>query len=93
MDYIALFWATKTVMSSQALCYLVPDHMVAADSSQSMMASPFAAQQAAPAPVQDFNKLFKAERDNLEFAEGIYNWSGNDVENRVLRRYGRLSPR
>lgn len=57
-----------------------------------MMASPFATQQGGPTPGQDFNKLFKAERDNLEFAEGIYNWSGDNVENRVLRRYGKLPP-
>ena len=69
---------------------LVTNVITAADSSQAMMTSPFAAQQAVPTPVQDFNKLFKAERDNLEFSEGIYNWSGYDVENRVLRRYGKL---
>jgi ER membrane protein complex subunit 3 len=54
-----------------------------------MSASPFANMGAAPG-VQDFNKLFKAERDNLEFAEGIYSWVGKDVEDRVLRKYGKL---
>lgn len=41
---------------------------------------------------QDFSKLFKAERDNLEFSEGLHNWVGKDVENRVLRKYGKLAP-
>ncbi|KAF8735032.1 hypothetical protein AX14_002846 [Amanita brunnescens Koide BX004] len=89
----SLSWYFLNFFGLNGLYRLILGNENAADSSQSMMASPFAAQQAAPAPVQDFNKLFKAERDNLEFAEGIYNWSGNDVENRVLRRYGRLSPR
>jgi hypothetical protein len=62
---------------------------VAADSSRDMTASPFAAAPAAGA--QDFNKLFKAERDNLEFSEGLYSWVGEGVEDRVLRRYGKLS--
>ncbi len=77
-------------VKSRTRADLVTNVIAAADSSQSMMTSPFAAQQAGPTPVQDFNKLFKAERDNLEFSEGMYNWSGHDVENRVLRRYGKL---
>jgi len=62
---------------------------------QSSMAamSPLAGAGAAAAgPVQDFPKLFKAEKDNLEFSEGLYNWVGTDVENRVLRKYGKLAP-
>jgi hypothetical protein len=55
-----------------------------------MTASPFAAQQAAPGAAQDFNKLFKAEKDNLEFSEGLYSWVGEGVEDRVLRRYGKI---
>lgn len=39
--------------------------------------------------VQDFNKLYKAERDNLEFSEGLYSWVANDVEARILKKYGR----
>lgn len=58
-----------------------------------MTASPFAtAGAAAPGQPQDYNKLFKAEKDNLDFAEGLYSWIGKDVEDRVLRRYGKLSP-
>jgi len=39
---------------------------------------------------QDFNKLLKAERDHLEFAEGVHKWIGDDIETRILKRYGRL---
>jgi hypothetical protein len=55
-----------------------------------MTTSPLASAAATPGQAQDYNKLFKAERDNLEFAEGLYSWVGMDVENRVLRKYGRL---
>lgn len=62
----------------------------AADSSRDMTASPFAAAGAAPGQPQDFAKLFKAEQDNLAFSEGLYSWVGKDVEDRVLRKYGKL---
>lgn len=55
-----------------------------------MTASPFAAV-AAPGQPQDFNKLFKAERDNLEFSEGLYEWAAKDVEDRILRKYGKIA--
>lgn len=64
---------------------------LAADSSRDMNASPFAAAGAGqPAQPQDFNKLLKAERDNLEFSEGLYSWAAKDVENKILRKYGKL---
>jgi hypothetical protein len=63
---------------------------LAADSSRDMTASPFAVGASAPAGPQDYNKLFKAEIDNLEFAQGLYNWVGNGVEDRVLKRYDKL---
>ena len=63
---------------------------IAADATQTMMASPFAATNTAqPGQPQDFNKLFKAEQDNLEFSEGLYTWVAQDVETRILRKYGR----
>ncbi|TFY83820.1 hypothetical protein EWM64_g203 [Hericium alpestre] len=61
-----------------------------ADSSRDMTASPFAVTQQQPGGPQDYNKLFKAECDNLEFSEGLHNWIGNDVEMRILRKYGRV---
>jgi hypothetical protein len=64
--------------------------VIAADSSRDMNAMPFG-NTGQPGQPQDFNKLFKAERDNLEFSEGLYSWVGENVEERVLRRYGKLS--
>lgn len=57
------------------------------------MTTPFAAAAAAspqPGQAQDYNKLFKAERDNLEFSEGLHQWIAKDVDMRILRKYGRL---
>jgi ER membrane protein complex subunit 3 len=55
-----------------------------------MNAMPFATAGAQPGQPMDYVKLFKAERDNLEFSEGLYTWAGENVEDRVLRRYGKL---
>jgi hypothetical protein len=63
----------------------------AADSTRDMVASPFmAGAQAQPGQPQDYNKLFKAEKDNLELAQGLYQWNGKDVELRVLQKWGKL---
>lgn len=57
-----------------------------------MTASPFAAMgNAQPGQPQDFNKLFKAERDNLEFAEGLHSWVGENMDTKILRKYGKLA--
>jgi hypothetical protein len=65
---------------------------LAADSSRDMTASPFAAMgNAQPGQPQDFNKLFKAERDNLEFAEGLHSWVGENMDTKILRKYGKLA--
>ncbi|KAF8897429.1 transmembrane protein [Infundibulicybe gibba] len=62
----------------------------AADSSRDMTASPFATSGAAvPGQAQDFNKLFKAEIDNLQFSEGTFAWVGAGVEDRILEKYGK----
>lgn len=58
-----------------------------------MTTSPFAGVGTAQAgQPQDYAKLFKAERDNLEFAEGLYRWGGEDVDIKILGKYGKLSP-
>ena len=77
---------------TSSMDFLLINHndLLAADSSRDMTASPFAGGAAAPTGPQDYNKLFKAEIDNLEFAQGSYNWVGNDVEDRILKRYGKL---
>ena len=46
----------------------------------------------APGAPVDYVKLFEAEKDNLEFAEGQYKWVGQDVERRVLERWGKIQP-
>lgn len=73
---------------------LLSDSSPALDTS-SMMMGPTAAMAGAggggmPGQPQDFGKVFKAERDNLELAQGLYKWTGADVELRVLRKYGRI---
>ena len=35
---------------------------------------------AMPGQPQDFPKLFKAEKENLALADGLYKWTGEDVE-------------
>jgi ER membrane protein complex subunit 3 len=66
----------------------------AASNASQEMATPFAPGAGAPQqPGQalDYNKLFAAERDNLEFSQGLYSWIGDDVETRVLRKYGKVA--
>ena len=53
-----------------------------------MLAGAGAAPPAGPA-APDMEKLFKAEVENLSLAEGLYRWSGEGVEDRVLRLYGK----
>lgn len=58
-----------------------------------MTSSPFAsaaAAQSKPVGPQDFSKIFAAEKDNLELAEGLFVWSGEHVEERLLRKWGKL---
>ncbi len=38
----------------------------------------------------DFKKLYKAEVENLAISDGLYTWVGDGVEDRVLRRWGKL---
>ncbi|KAJ6539232.1 transmembrane protein [Mycena capillaripes] len=86
----SLSWYFLNFFGLNGLYRLILGGDNSADSSRDMTASPFGAPAAAPGAAQDFNKLFKAERDNLEFSEGLYSWVGADVEDRVLRRYGKI---
>jgi len=90
----SLSWYFLNFFGLNGLYRLILGNENSADSSQSMMASPFGGAQQGAAAVgpRDYSKLFKAEPENLEFAEGIYAWAGSGVENRVLRRYGKLAP-
>jgi hypothetical protein len=40
---------------------------------------------------QDYNKLFAAESENLQLARGIYQWVGDGIDERILRKYGKLA--
>jgi hypothetical protein len=52
--------------------------------------SPFASVGGAPAgQPQDYNKLFAAEAESLQLAEGVYKWVGDGIEERILRKYGK----
>ncbi|KAI9513194.1 integral membrane protein DUF106-domain-containing protein [Russula earlei] len=62
----------------------------AANVSQNLAASPFAMNTPQVTQPQDLNKLLKAERDHLEFAEGVHQWIGDGIETRILKRYGSL---
>ncbi|KAG6855091.1 hypothetical protein C0991_006020 [Blastosporella zonata] len=87
----SLSWYFLNFFGLNGLYRLILGNDNSADSSRDMTASPFAAAGAAqPGAPQDFNKLFKAEQDNLEFSQGLYSWVGADVEDRVLRKYGKL---
>jgi len=87
----SLSWYFLNFFGLNGLYRLILGGENSADQSRDMNAMPFANATAQPGQPQDFGKLFKAERDNLEFSEGLYKWVGEDVEERVLRRYGRLS--
>jgi len=87
----SLSWYFLNFFGLNGLYRLVLGGDNSADSTKDMTASPFAnAGAAQPGAPQDFNKLFKAEVDNLEFSEGQYSWIGADVETRLLRKYGKI---
>ncbi|KAJ7904404.1 integral membrane protein DUF106-domain-containing protein [Mycena olivaceomarginata] len=85
----SLSWYFLNFFGLNGLYRLILGGDNSADSSRDMTASPFAAPQA-PGQAQDYNKLFKAEKDNLQFSEGVYSWVGEGVEDRVLGRYGKI---
>ncbi|KAI0832542.1 transmembrane protein [Trametes gibbosa] len=89
----SLSWYFLNFFGLNGLYRLILGGENSADSSRDMN-TPFAAAAAAapqPGQAQDYNKLFKAERDNLEFSEGLHSWVAKDVETRILQKYGRLS--
>jgi ER membrane protein complex subunit 3 len=99
LNFFGLNGVYRLILGNDNGAQLAPDiaayikFLAAADSSRDLAASsPFAAAtQQQPGQAQDYNKLFKAEKDNLELAEGLYSWACKDVELRVLQRYGKLS--
>ncbi|KAF6762723.1 integral membrane protein DUF106-domain-containing protein [Ephemerocybe angulata] len=86
----SLSWYFLNFFGLNGLYRLLLGNDNSADSSKDASATPFGAFNAAPAGPQDYNKLFKTEIDNLEFSNALYSWLGDDVEDRVLKRYNRL---
>jgi len=85
----SLSWYFLNFFGLNGLYRLLLGNNNSADASQDMSSTPFAGFNAAPQGPQDYNKLFKAEMDNLEFANGVFTWVGDGVEDRVLQRYNR----
>ncbi|KAF9782810.1 integral membrane protein DUF106-domain-containing protein [Thelephora terrestris] len=88
----SLSWYFLNFFGLNGLYRLILGSDNSASQSSQEMASPFAGamQQSQPGQPMDYHKIFSAERDNLKFSEGLYNWVGDDVETRVLRKYGKL---
>jgi ER membrane protein complex subunit 3 len=64
---------------------------LAASDQKDLATSPFAGVQVGqPGQPQDFNKLFSAESENLQLAQGVYQWVGDGIDERILRKYGKL---
>lgn len=87
----SLSWYFLNFFGLNGLYRMILGNDNAADASRDMNTPFAAAAMATPQPgqPQDYNKLFKAEQDNLEFSEGLYSWVASDVETRVLKKYGR----
>jgi ER membrane protein complex subunit 3 len=79
----------------QSNLYFSPLHIdtgTAASDKRDLATSPFASVGGAPAgQPQDYNKLFAAEAESLQLAEGVYKWVGDGIEERILRKYGKTS--
>jgi hypothetical protein len=84
------WWRRRWVLAYRTFLWSVPNILPGADVTQNLAASPFAVTTPSAGQPQDFNKLLKAERDHLELAEGMHKWIGDDVETRILKRYGRM---
>ena len=71
---------------------LLANGSLGAANQQDLASSPFVGV-AAPAmgQPQDYSKLFTAESENLQLAQGLYHWVGQDIDTRILHRYGKLA--
>jgi len=88
----SISWYFLNFFGLNGLYRLILGNENAADSSRDMT-TPFAAAAVAaqpqPGQAQDYSKLFKTEKDNLEFSEGLHAWIADDVDVRILKKYGR----
>ncbi|KAI5477027.1 hypothetical protein MNV49_006903 [Pseudohyphozyma bogoriensis] len=84
-------WYFLCLFGLNSIYRLILGEENAADGAQNMAAmNPMAGMMSAGAsapgqPPQDFFKLYKTEKDNLELAE--YNWVCDGVEDRLLKKY------
>jgi hypothetical protein len=63
---------------------------LAAVDQKDLASSPFAAVAGPAGQPQDFNKIFIGESENLQLAQGIYKWVGEDIDQRILKRYEKI---
>ncbi|KZW04270.1 transmembrane protein [Exidia glandulosa HHB12029] len=86
----SLSWYILNLFGLNGVYRLILGNDNSADSSRDLANSPFGGA-GGPAPLgQDMNKIFKAEKDNLQLAEGLYAWNCDDIETRILEKYGKL---
>jgi hypothetical protein len=94
MDYTVSFSVVIMVRPAKfiSLSPLPTDTGPAASDKRDLATSPFASVGGAPAgQPQDYNKLFSAEAESLQLAEGVYKWVGDGIEERILHKYGKTS--
>ncbi|EJD53559.1 transmembrane protein [Auricularia subglabra TFB-10046 SS5] len=90
----SLSWYILNLFGLNGVYRLILGGENSADSSRDLASNPFGGAATGPAPIgQDMNKLFQGEKDNLALADGLYVWACDDVETRVLEKYGKLPKR
>ena len=47
-------------------------------------------QQPEPGQPPDYHKSFAAEKENIKLAQGLHEWPVEDIDVRVLQKYGKL---
>jgi len=91
----SLSWYFLNLFGLNGLFTLILGGDNSADGTRDLASSPFAAGAGSVmqlGPGQDMHKTFLQEKDNLELAEGLYKWVGDDIEDRVLQRWGKGPP-
>ncbi|KAG8956640.1 ER membrane complex subunit 3 [Tulasnella sp. 424] len=89
----SLSWYFLNLFGLNGLFRLILGNDNGADSTNDLASSPFAnLGNGAPsaAPGQDMHKIFLQEKDSLELAETTYKWVGDDIEDRILAKWGKI---